>query len=98
MNVNKNETIEMEEKEVKAQMGVKRRAAFGLTFGIIAVVAGLWSLSITASHMQSHGANISQNACDQKLKILDQAAVALDHGQSTKADELQLQADNITGC
>ena len=79
-------------------MGFRRRAAIGLTFGMIAVIAGLWSLSISASHyvQQSHGAN--QNACDQKLKLLDQESLALDKGQDIKADELRIQADNITGC
>ena len=34
-------------------------------------------------------------ACDQKTKLLDQASVALDKGDSAASDQLQVQADNI---
>ncbi len=36
--------------------------------------------------------------CDKKLKILDQAAIALDKGDQSAYDQLQAQADSITGC
>jgi len=56
----------------------------------------VWNAIVAPALNAPHEQKIA--ICDQKAKILDQAAIALDHNDQAKYDELQLQADSIKGC
>ena len=74
-----------------------RRAA--KVVGIILVTITfliIWNAVVVPAINAPHEQKIA--ICDQKSKILDQAAIALDHNDQAKYDELQLQADSIKGC
>jgi hypothetical protein len=42
--------------------------------------------------------NVKMSCYDAKLKLLDQASLALDQGNQELAHQYQLEADSITGC
>jgi hypothetical protein len=72
----------------------KKAKVFGIIITMV-VVFIVWNVAMAAIQ-----APIKKDmaVCDQKLKLLDQKSLALDHGNQEQADQIQLQIDNIKGC
>lgn len=56
----------------------------------------IWSAVIAPVLNAPHQKTIA--ICDQKLALNDQRAIALDHNDQAKYDQLTAQEDSIKGC
>ena len=67
---------------------------------IISIIVLIFGLSWLAyNFFVGNPAHNAKMAClDQKAKLLDQKMAALDRGDQSLADQLQLEVDNVQGC
>lgn len=76
-------------------MATKRRLAVGLVFGIIAVLAGLWSLGNSVSHIKSAEADVKVSCNDLKKSVVNvhNAIQDLPNGVEKQNELIKFSAD-----